>query len=90
MYTDFEDFVSDGDSAIPKETEQGSDDTVQVGGVFETRERKHLDHSDSLLFVMSLHQLRRLFLTLRKKLNGKTSHEAFAELICMLKAKCSH
>lgn len=74
LFTEFEDFVSDGESALHQMIEQGTDDTVYVGGghgEVKTDHKTQLDHSNSLLFEMSIQQLRQLFLSLQQKLHGK-------------------
>ena len=68
QFTGFEDFISDGESALY--------DTVYVrGGYGEvgTDQKTQLDHSNSLLFERSLQRLRQLFLSLQQKLHGKVS-----------------
>ena len=76
QFTGFEDFISDGESALYQMIKRGADDTVYVRGGYgevETDQKTQLDHSNSLLFEMSLQQLRQLFLSLQQKLHGKVS-----------------
>lgn len=74
----FEDFVCDDDATLEQITEDGASD-LGSAVQYAANHCKQMDHSTSPLFTKTLEQLREIYVSLEKQLNGKV-----ASYTCMI------